>query len=107
MADIKKIKIGEQTYDLRDASALRDDLQAGKLSDYDALIKEYIASKILASETKSMFVGTMAEYQTANTAGTIPVGCIVYITDDSVDTEAGDATSAILGVAVLGSMILG
>ena len=104
MADIKKIKIGEQTYDLRDASALKDDLQAGKLSDYDALIKEYILSKLLENNAANMFVGTMAEYQTANTAGNIPVGCIVYITDDS---EAGDATSAILGVAVLGSMILG
>ena len=107
MADIKKIKIGETTYDLRDASALRDDLQIKNISDYDALIKEYILSKLLENNSANMFVGTMAEYQTANAAGNIPVGCIVYITDDSVDTESSDATSAILGVAVLDSMILG
>ena len=78
-----------------------------ELQEYDALIKEYILSKLLENNSANMFVGTMAEYQTANAAGNIPVGCIVYITDSSVDTESSDATSAILGVAVLGSMILG
>ena len=79
-----------------------------ELQKYDELIKDYINSKLQenSENTAKVFIGTMAEYQTADAAGNIPVGCIVYITDSSVDTESSDATSAVLGVAVLGSMIL-
>ena len=59
------------------------------------------------------FVGTRAEYQVAYAAGKIPVGTIVYITDEPDDDDeefipdAGGATSSKLGVGVLGYMILG
>lgn len=72
-----------------------------ELQQYDELIKEYINSKILENTEAIIFTGTMSEYEAANKEGKIPVGCIVYITDDSESD-----TSAVLGVAVLGSMIL-
>lgn len=58
-------------------------------------------SKTLMSTT---FVGTLEEYKKANQEGKIPVGTIVYITDDESDESE---TTSVLGVAVLGKMILG
>lgn len=49
------------------------------------------------------FIGTHEEYLQAYNAGQIAIGTIVIITDDEVNA---DATSAILGVGILGSMIL-
>jgi hypothetical protein len=61
---------------------------------------------ILASLAKMVpiFIGTTAEYNAAEDKGEIPIGSIVIITDDE---EAGSSTSAVLGTAVLGQMILG
>lgn len=50
--------------------------------------------KIIGSNTNGVFIGTTAEYEAANTAGEIPVGTIVIITDDegsggsSIDFQA-------------------
>lgn len=55
-----------------------------------------------------LFVGTRAEYEAA--AASIPVGAMVIITDESdvVEPPVEDTSSiAILGTALLGSMILG
>lgn len=60
--------------------------------------KEYVDSKI--------FIGTKAEYETANAAGTIAIGTLVCITDDD-DEVMSSATTAMLGTAILGTMILG
>lgn len=49
--------------------------------------------------------GTYAEYQVADAAGLIAIGTIVCITDD--DSAASGATTAVLGTAVLGAMVLG
>lgn len=76
------------------------------LEAYDALIKAYIDGKI--------FVGTYAEYTTANADGKIALNAIVVITDDENNGSSGGgnsdsstSTTSVLGVAVLGQMILG
>lgn len=51
-----------------------------------------------------IFIGTQEEYEAAYNEGKIPAGTIVIIEDN---TAAGGATTAKLGVAVLGQMILG
>ena len=51
------------------------------------------------------FIGTYEEYLQAYKSGGIAVGTIVIITDDA-DEEASGSTSAVLGVAVLGQMVL-
>ena len=76
------------------------------LAEYDSLIKAFINGKI--------FVGTYEEYQTAYANGDIKIGCLVCITDDQTGSSGGSSggssdtssTSAILGVAVLGQMVL-
>ena len=62
--------------------------------------KEYVDSKI--------FIGTKLEYNAAYAAGNIAVGTLVCITDDNEDDgEMSFSTTAALGTALLGSMILG
>ena len=76
-----------------------------RLTFYDSLMKTYIGSKL--------FVGTTEEYKTAYANGEISIGAIVVLTDDETSGEGssgGDSTSsttAMLGYAVLGQMILG
>ena len=64
------------------------------------------------------FVGTRAEYDTAYAENKIPVGTIVYITDEDDEDDdvnepgndeptEGDITSSILGTGVLGYLVLG
>lgn len=59
---------------------------------------------------KKIFIGTLSEYEAA--ASTIPVGAIVVLTDESnveippVEDET-TSSAAILGTALLGSMLLG
>ena len=71
------------------------------LTEYDALIKAFINSKI--------FVGTYAEYQTADVNGKIPVGALVILTDDATSggESSSTSTSSKLGTGALGYMILG
>lgn len=57
--------------------------------------KEWVRAEI----AKNFFMGTQEEYNTAYNAGNIPNGCIVIITNDE--------TTAKLGTAILGKMILG
>lgn len=84
-------------------------LDLSGLAEYDTLIKAFINGKI--------FVGTYEEYNAANTAGNIPIGCVVILTDQSTGGSgsggSGDSsdttspTNAVLGYAVLGQMVLG
>lgn len=53
------------------------------------------------------FVGTMEEYDVANSAGQIPSGILVIITDEEEEIPNSSVTTAVLGTAILGSMILG
>ena len=53
------------------------------------------------------FVGTRAEYEAAHGAGRIPSGVLVIITDEEEEIPGSSATTAKLGTATLGSMILG
>ena len=53
------------------------------------------------------FVGTREEYEAANKAGQIPSGILVVITDEEEEIPNSSATTAVLGTATLGSMILG
>lgn len=53
------------------------------------------------------FVGTREEYETANSAGQIPSGILVIITDEEEEIQNSSVTTAVLGTATLGSMILG
>lgn len=53
------------------------------------------------------FVGTMEEYDIANSAGQIPSGILVIITDEEEEIPNSSVLTAVLGTATLGSMILG
>ena len=53
------------------------------------------------------FVGTREEYDIANFAGQIPSGALVLITDEEEEIPNSSVTTAVLGTATLGSMILG
>lgn len=61
--------------------------------------------KSIVSNENGVYIGTKEKYETDNTAGLIPVGTIVIITDDEEETD--DITTAVLGTAKLGYMILG
>ena len=71
--------------------------------------KEYTDNKI----ANMIFIGTYAEYETANANGQIPINTFVILTDDKSsggDSGSNDSTSpttSMLGYAVLGQMILG
>lgn len=92
-----------------------DDVYDAKGSAETALAtsKEYTDNKVASM----VFIGTYAEYQTAYADGQIPINTFVILTDDessgggSGDSgEEGDETSpttAKLGYAVLGQMVLG
>lgn len=55
-----------------------------------------------------IFIGTMKEYQEANGIGSVPVGALVVITDeDNVQSPSSGKTISRLGIAIIGSMILG
>lgn len=56
-------------------------------------------------ESKTVFIGTMDQYETMDAEGKIPEGTLVFIVDDAV--LASDGTSAVLGEAILGKLILG
>lgn len=73
-----------------------------------ATSKEYTDNKVASM----IFIGTYAEYQTAYADGQIPINTFVILTDDESSSggSGGDATSpttAMLGYAVLGQMVLG
>lgn len=71
---------------------------------YDALIKQFIANYF----DGRVFIGTTEEYQTAYDNGEIAIGTLVFLTDDdSGGGSSSDSTTAVLGKAVLGQMILG
>lgn len=63
---------------------------------------------------EKLFIGTIEEYEVAYAEERIAVGALVIIIDDEEDNTGGgtddegtDLTSAVLGVAILGQMILG
>lgn len=70
------------------------------------LVDKYATKEELAeAATNSHFIGTYDEYTAAYDNGLIAVGTIVLITDD--DEETSGTTTAKLGTAILGTMILG
>ena len=68
--------------------------------------KDYVTDKINES---AAWIGTMDEYNEANSQGLISIGQIVIIVDKDVDIniDNNSGTSSILGQAILGTMILG
>lgn len=81
------------------------------LSITDMAADAKITGDAISNLESKIFVGTTDEYNTAYTNGTIQNGSIVILTDKSVGYIPGvipddDETSAVLGVAVLGQMIL-
>lgn len=62
-----------------------------------------------------VFIGTYAEYQTAYANGQIPINSFVILTDEEGGSSGGnesggestDSTTAMLGYAILGQMVLG
>lgn len=63
-----------------------------------------------------VFIGTYAEYQTAYANGQIPINSFVILTDEESGGSSGgnesggessDSTTAMLGYAILGQMVLG
>lgn len=95
---IKSINFQEKGINLKDKYLT----QADAASTY--------VTKEEASNDTGHFVGTYDEYIAANKSGLIAVGTVVLITDD-VEGEDGDevssTTTAKLGTAILGTMILG
>lgn len=61
--------------------------------------------------TRRIFIGTHAEYETANANNEIPIGALVILTDDGTSSDGGNdqtsPTTSMLGYAVLGQMVLG
>lgn len=78
-------------------------LDAQGVSDLWKLMTAYVDGKL--------WVGTQVQYKVASALGEIPVGTMVIITDESdvvlPEVEEGTSSIAILGTALLGSMILG
>lgn len=106
---IKKINLGGVIYDLTDIEAQRKLVAGEGISINDttneiSLVQEYLINKMLETQAKTLFVGTMEDYNTADAAGKIPVGCLVFITDDYITT--GGSSSSILGTGVLDSLVL-
>lgn len=55
-----------------------------------------------------VFIGTYAQYETANINGKIPINTLVILTDDGASSgDSSASTSSILGTGALGYMILG
>ena len=52
--------------------------------------------KSVGSNTHGVFIGTTAEYEAADTAGEIPVGTVVIITDDEGSEGSSIDISALL-----------
>lgn len=83
---------------------------ADKLGGKDA--SEYIESiadlqeKLNNVQTYAPFIGTMDEYKAAYSLGKISVGMLVLI-EDGDSSDGNNSTSAVLGKAILGQMILG
>lgn len=70
--------------------------------------KEYTDTKIASM----VFIGTYDEYQAAYADGQIPINTFVILTDDGAGSGSGEdatteETTAKLGYAVLGKMVLG
>lgn len=78
---------------------------------YNDLIKAFINSQI--------FIGTYEQYEIAYVNGQVPINALVILTDDNTSGGGGGipetpdnpdtppATTAVLGYATLGQMILG
>ena len=76
-----------------------------KLTELEADILDILNEKV---QVTGIWVGTKAEYDTLNAEDKIAAGTVVIITDDNgTTTDATVATTAKLGTAVLGTMILG
>jgi len=73
--------------------------------------EETVATQITKAFSEKFFIGTTAEYKTAYDAGLITDGMVVFLTDDDGMINSGEmdssSTSAVLGLAVLGQMVLG
>lgn len=96
------------------SNSIQDNKQ--ELTRIAALVgEETVATQITNAFSERFFVGTTAEYESAREQGLVTDGMIVFLTDDDA-TISGDndnppnadgSTSAVLGLAVLGQMILG
>lgn len=73
--------------------------------------EETVATQITKAFGERFFIGTTAEYKIAYDTGLVTDGMIVFLTDDdgiiSGDSALDSSTSAVLGLAVLGQMVLG
>lgn len=54
-----------------------------------------------------IFIGTRAEYNAANEQKLVPLNALVILIDELENEATSGATTAKLGVAILGSMLLG
>lgn len=62
-----------------------------------------MGGKVYGIGPSRLFQGSRAEYEITRAAGLIPNGTIVIITDEG----DSDSTTALLGSALLGAMVLG
>lgn len=114
---IKRIKLSDTIYDLsvdtdetlstESTNAVQNKVVTAKFNEVNDTINT--KQNKLTSNYNIMygitFIGTGEEYKAANAAGEIPEGAIIVITDGDLPTTGG--TSAVLGTAILGTMILG
>lgn len=101
-----KVKVGNnQQSTFADLNFLGDDIRTtvdeGLQLKQDKIVSNY---NIMYGKT---FIGTKEDFLAANSAGEIGEGCIIVITNGSLDTESSSSTTAKLGTAVLGTMVLG
>lgn len=66
-----------------------------------------MGGKVYGIGPSRLFVGTQDEYYAAVAAKQIPYGTIVIIDEPEPDLPTTSETTAVLGLAVLGKMILG
>lgn len=111
---IKRIKLSDTIYDLsvdtdetlstESTNAVQNKVVTAKFNEVNDTKQDKLTSNynIMYGIT---FIGTGEEYKAANAAGEIPEGAIIVITDGDLPTT--DETSAVLGIAILDTMILG
>lgn len=89
---------------INDINEIREGASLGSTA-LQTIPEEYVTEEKLNETVDSkVFIGTLAEYQSAYAAGKIAVGALVIIMEEGEDSN--DAI-ALLGTAVLGKMILG
>jgi hypothetical protein len=100
--DIDKLYDGEIALNLADEKMFFKN-NSGTIAEFESI--KNTQQKIETSINSKVFIGTRSEYDTAYSNGKISVGALVIILDEN-ETNS-DATTAMLGKAIIGTLLLG